>query len=120
MTQYQRIALASRPNGEPTLDNFRYETAELPPLSAGEVLVRVIWQSLDPYMRGRMDASKSYAAAVEVGGTMEAGGVGEVIETQSDRYAVGDIVVGRTGWASHAILAQDEVRRVDPELAPTA
>ena len=67
MTEYSRIVLASRPSGTPTLDNFRLETAQLDAPGPGEVLVRVIWQSLDPYMRGRMDASKSYAAAVDVG-----------------------------------------------------
>ncbi len=118
MTKTQRIVLASRPNGAPTLDNFRLETIEQPVPAKGEVLVRTIWLSLDPYMRGRMDAAKSYADPVEVGDTMEASGVGEVIASNDDRYRSGDILLGRTGWASHAAMDARQCRRVDPELAP--
>jgi len=118
MTQYQRIALASRPKGAPTPENFRYETADLPAPGAGEVLIRTIWMSLDPYMRGRMDDAKSYAEPVPIGGTMEGGGVGEVIASNVDSIAVGDIVVGRTGWASHAVMKGSEVMKVDPTIAP--
>ncbi|KMW57762.1 putative oxidoreductase YncB [Candidatus Rhodobacter oscarellae] len=118
MTDHTRIALASRPQGAPTLENFRLETAALRDPGPGEVLVRVLWLSLDPYMRGRMDDVKSYAGKVELGDTMEGGGVGEVVASNSKHYAPGDIVVGRTGWASHAVLSETEMRKVDPELAP--
>ena len=120
MTETRRIVLASRPKGDPTLDNFRLETAPLPEPDSGEVVVRTIWLSLDPYMRGRMDAAKSYADPVEVGDTMEAAGVGEVIASNVDQYQVGDIVVGRTGWASHAAVDARQCRKVDPELAPVS
>lgn len=112
-----RIALASRPQGAPTLENFRYEPFELPELAEGQLRVRTLWLSLDPYMRGRMDASKSYAPAVEVGGTMEAGAVAEVVESRSERYKPGDIIVGRVGWASHGVLPAAEVLPVDPSVA---
>lgn len=118
MTQYQRVALASRPKGPATLENFRLETGELPELAEGEVQVRTLWLSLDPYMRGRMDAAKSYAAAVEIGDTMEAGAVGQVQQSRSDRFKPGDIVVGRIGWASHGVLPAAELRKVDPAVAP--
>ena len=118
MTQFTRIALASRPNGTPTSENFRYEKADLPPLGPDQIVVKVLWLSLDPYMRGRMDDAKSYAAPVAIGGTMEGGTVGEVLESTSDRFKPGDIVMGMAGWASHGILDASAVRRVDPSVAP--
>ena len=118
MTRYTRIALASRPKGAPVAENFRLEEAELPEPGQGEVLVRVIWMSLDPYMRGRMDDVKSYAPAVQLGETMEGGGVGEVITSAHPDFAAGDIVVGRTGWASHAVCEGAMLRKVDPGIAP--
>ncbi len=118
MTQAQRIVLASRPKGAPVPDDFRLENFDMPEPGEGELLVRTIWQSLDPYMRGRMDDVKSYAAPVPIGGTMEAGGVGEVMVSNSDRFDAGDIVVGRTGWASHAALDAHQCLKVDPDLAP--
>ncbi|MDJ0826825.1 MAG: NADP-dependent oxidoreductase [Rhodobacter sp.] len=120
MTQYQRIVLASRPKGPPSLENFRLEQADLPAPGPGEVLVRTIWMSLDPYMRGRMDAGASYAAPVEVGHTMEAGCVAEVVTSNADRLAPGNIVAGRVGWASHGVLPAKELRKVDPDLAPVS
>ncbi len=120
MTEARRIVLASRPEGVPTLENFRLETVRRPEPGDGEILVRTIWLSLDPYMRGRMDAAKSYAAPVEVDGTMEAAGVGEVIASNDGRFQVGDIVVGRTGWASHAAVDARQCRKVDPDLAPVS
>ncbi|MFT7441172.1 MAG: NADPH-dependent curcumin reductase CurA, partial [Sulfitobacter sp.] len=74
----KHIVLASRPDGAPTADNFRLEESAVPTPGEGEVLVRVHYMSLDPYMRGRMDDAKSYAAPVPIGGTMEGGSVGEV------------------------------------------
>lgn len=118
MTTYQHVALASRPQGWPTLDNFRFEDKELPEMGAGEVTLRTIWLSLDPYMRGRMNDAKSYADPVPVGGTMEGGAICEVIASNSDKFAVGDIVVGRTGWATHGISDSSDIRKIDPDLAP--
>lgn len=118
MTQMTRIALASRPQGKPAAENFSLETGTLPDPEAGEVAVRVTWLSLDPYMRGRMDDAKSYAQPVQIGDTMEGGAVGEVIASNAEGIAVGDTVVGRFGWASHAIAKVDELRKVDPTIAP--
>lgn len=120
MTQYQRIVLASRPKGAPTLENFRLETADLPAAGDGELLVRTIWMSLDPYMRGRMDDAKSYADPVEIGATMEGGCVAEVMASGAEGYAPGDIVVGRVGWASHGIVKAAQVMKVDPAIAPVS
>ena len=118
MTIAQRIVLASRPTGVPTRDNFRLEETTLPDLSGGQIEVRVIWLSLDPYMRGRMDDAKSYAAPVPVGGTMEAGAVGVVTQTAAEGFSEGDIVIGRFGWTSAAVADAADVRKVDRSLAP--
>ncbi len=118
MSRYSRIVLASRPAGAPTPDNFRLEEAELPQPQDGQIAAHTLWLSLDPYMRGRMDAAASYADPVGIGDTMEGGAVGVVTDSKSDRFAAGDIVVGRIGWASHGILNADEVRKVDPDIAP--
>lgn len=118
MTNARAIVLASRPEGQPTLENFRTETLTLPDLQDGAFLVRTLWLSLDPYMRGRMDAAKSYAKPVEVGGVMEGGAVGEVIETRHPDFPKGAIVTGQFGWADHAISSGEGVRIVDPAMAP--
>lgn len=118
MTSYRRIVLAQRPKGAPTTDDFRLEEATLPDLGPGQIAVRVIWLSLDPYMRGRMDDAASYATPVPLGGTMEAGAVGEVTASNDPGLSPGDIVVGRFGWASAAIANAGEVRKVDPSIAP--
>ena len=82
------------------------------------MLLRVLWMSLDPYMRGRMDDAKSYATPVGVGEQMGGGAVGEVIESRSDRFAPGDIAMGMFGWASHGVVRAAELRKVDPTIAP--
>lgn len=94
----QRIVLASRPSGEPTADNFRLEEVALAPLADGEVRVRNHFLSLDPYMRGRMNDSKSYAQPQPLDETMIGGTVGEIVESKNAKYAVGDHVVGMGGW----------------------
>ncbi len=120
MTQATVVTLASRPQGQAVPENFRTETRDLRAPQEGEILVRVIWLSLDPYMRGRMDAAKSYAAPVEVGGVMEAGCVGEVIASRHPGFAEGDVVTGPFGWASHALSDGTAVRRLDPSVAPVS
>lgn len=116
--QMQRIVLASRPTGAPKPENFRLETAPLPQPGDGEVLVRVHHMSLDPYMRGRMDDAKSYAAPVPIGGTMEAGGVGEVIASNDPGFAPGDMAFGMFGWASHGCLPGSQLRKLDRRHGP--
>lgn len=114
----KRVVLAARPKGTPVLSDFRVEEDVIPAMPTGGILVRILWQSLDPYMRGRMDESKSYAAAVSIGGTMEAGCVAEVMQSDHPKFAPGDIVEGRFGWCTHAAADGDGVRKVDPTLAP--
>jgi len=98
----ERIVLASRPVGEPTLDNFRSEKLAIPDAGPNEMLLRTLWLSLDPYMRGRMSDAPSYAKPVGIGDVMEGGTVSEVIASNIPHFAKGDIVVGRTGWQTHA------------------
>ncbi|WP_121062769.1 NADP-dependent oxidoreductase [Chachezhania antarctica] len=116
--QMYRVALASRPDGAPKPENFSYEAAETPVPDDGEVLVRVHYMSLDPYMRGRMDDAESYSAPVPVGGTMEAGAVGEVIASNSPDFKPGDYAFGMFGWATHGCLPAKMLRKVDPTQGP--
>ncbi len=116
--QMYRVALAGRPVGAPVAENFSYEAAEIPQPGEGEVLVRVHYMSLDPYMRGRMDDAKSYAAPVPIGGTMEAGAVGEVLASNSPHFQPGDYAFGMFGWATHGCLPANQLRKVDPNVAP--
>src|SRR4026209_2184253 len=104
-TNNRRIVLASRPTGAPREDNFRLETAPVPELAQGQLLIRHHYMSLDPYMRGRMTEQKSYATPRPLGEVMLGGTVGEVIASKADRYAVGDHVVAMGGWQEYAVVA---------------
>ncbi len=114
----RRIVLASRPAGRPSEENFRLEEAPVPEPGEGEVLVRAIYLSLDPYMRGRMRAAKSYARPVEIGEVMTGGVVGRVVASRNPAFREGEIVVGQLGWQDYAVSDGKELRRVDPTLAP--
>jgi hypothetical protein len=114
----QRIVLASRPVGEPTLDNFRLEELPIPQPGPGQMLLRTRWLSLDPYMRGRMSDAPSYAKPVGIGEVMEGGTVGEVVTSNVSGFTKGDIVVGRTGWQTHALSDGSGLQKVDPTRAP--
>lgn len=114
----RRIVLASRPEGEPKPEHFRLETVDVPEPKDGQVLLRNLWMSLDPYMRGRMSAAKSYASPVEVGAPMVAGTVSEVVKSNRPEYVPGDIVLSYTGWMDYAISNGPDLRKLDPKLAP--
>jgi NADPH-dependent curcumin reductase CurA len=118
MSQAKRIVLAARPVGEPKPSDFRIEEFAVPAPGAGEVLLRTIWLSLDPYMRGRMNDGPSYAAPVPVDGVMEAGTVCEVAASNNPNFATGDIVLARAGWQTHAISDGKGLAKVDPKRAP--
>ena len=113
----RRIVLAARPQGEPLDQDFRLETLDLPVPGEGQVLLRTIYLSLDPYMRGRMNAGPSYAAPVEVGQVMEGGTVSEVVESRSPRFVPGDMVLGYTGWQEYAVAAANSLQKLDPARA---
>ncbi len=115
----QRIVLVRRPTGEPAPGDFRIEEVVVPEPGPGEVLVRTIWLSLDPYMRGRMNEGLSYAAPVPLGGVMQGECVGEVVESRHPDYAPGERLVGMFGWQHFADAeGRDVVRRVREDDLP--
>src|SRR5947209_3523805 len=114
----KRIVLASRPVGEPKQTDFRIEEGAVPVPGEGQVLLRTIWLSLDPYMRGRMSDGPSYAAPVPIGGVMEGGTVNEVVASNNPGFAKGDIVLAHSGWQTHALADNKRLRKIDPKLAP--
>jgi NADPH-dependent curcumin reductase CurA len=114
---HRRVVLARRPPGEPSETDFRIEEVAVPEPGSGQVLVRVIYLSLDPYMRGRMRDAASYAAPVGIGEVMTGGTVGEVVKSNNPSFKVGDIVEERLGWQQYAI-GGPTLRKIDPSLAP--
>src|SRR5271165_5502298 len=114
----RQIVLAARPQGRPKLTDFRLEETAIPTPSAGQVLLRVEYLSLDPYMRGRMDDRKSYAKPVPLGGVMQGESVATVIASQHPGYSGGDIVLAQTGWRTHALSDRADLRKLDPAVAP--
>jgi len=114
----KQIVLASRPKGLPTRENFRLEELPMPELPKGGLLLRVLYLSLDPYMRGRMDDRKSYAKPVGLGEVMTGESVCEVIASDQAGYPVGDIVLAPTGWRTHADSVGAVLRKLDPAVAP--
>ena len=119
----RRIVLAARPEGEAALAHFRLESAELPRLADGQVLVRNHWLSLDPYMRSRMSAAKSYAPAVEVGAVMVGGTAGEVVDSRHPAFKPGEFVVGTGGWQEYSLIdanVKGQFRKADTARAPLA
>lgn len=113
-----QVRLARRPHGEPDDDTYSFVEEELPDPVDGQVLLRVVWLSLDPYMRGRMSAAESYAAPVEVGDVLVGGTVCEVVESRNPDFAVGDFVLSYSGWQSYALSDGQGLRRLDPSRAP--
>ncbi|MEY4979127.1 MAG: NADPH-dependent curcumin reductase [Pseudomonadota bacterium] len=121
MPANQQILLDNRPVGEASVSNFKLVTTETPPLQDGQVLVRHHYLSLDPYMRGRMNEGKSYAAAQPLGEVMIGGTVGEVLESRHPRFQVGDAVVGMGGWQTHSVVDANQpgaLRKVDTTQVP--
>jgi NADPH-dependent curcumin reductase len=116
--QNLQILLASRPVGHPSPDNFEFVQTPIPSPGEGQVLLKIRYLSLDPYMRGRMSAAKSYAASVEIGQVMEGGTVAEVLESRHPDYAAGDMVLSYSGWQAHALSDGTDLRKLDPQQAP--
>ncbi|QPG04424.1 NADP-dependent oxidoreductase [Salinimonas marina] len=110
--------LAARPKGEPTRENWKYNETEVGAPGPGEILVKVEYISLDPAMRGWMNDSKSYIEPVQLGEVMRAGAVGEVLESNDDKFSAGDKVYGSFGVQQYAVCSTQGVHKVDPDLAP--
>jgi NADPH-dependent curcumin reductase CurA len=114
----REIRLISRPKGLPTTDNFTLTQTELEPLQTGQVLVRNLYMSVDPYMRGRMNEGKSYVPSFELGKPLEGGAVGEIIESHTQELQPGDVVTSNLGWREYFIALPKELHRVSREIQP--
>jgi NADPH:quinone reductase len=114
----RQFVLAQRPSGLVRESDFRMVESTVPSLKDGEFLLRSRYLSVDPYMRGRMNAAKSYAPAVEIGALMVGAGVGEVVESKNAAYQSGDVVVTQTGWQEYVVTNGNGARLVDPAIAP--
>jgi NADPH-dependent curcumin reductase CurA len=120
---YTRVLLAARPEGAPRLADFAVDTAPVPQPGPGEVLLRTLYLSLDPYLRGRMGSSASHASAarlVPLGAVMHGGTVSEVVSGDVPELSVGDVVVADAGWQEYAVAPAAGLRRLDPSLAPVS
>lgn len=117
----KQIQLTSRPKGWPSEENFETVSVDLPDLSEGEVRVQNLYISVDPYMRGRMSAAKSYVAPFEVGETMTGGAVGKVVESRSDDLSEGALVLHQFGWRDVAQAPAEQFNEVPeiPGVAPS-
>src|SRR3989449_5670611 len=121
----RRVLLKNRPVGEPKPTDFEVVDSPVPTPKDGEILVRTVWLSLDPYMRGRMNDVKSYTAPVELGQPMVGGTVGEVVESRDAAFAPGDVVLSYGGWQAYHVAKSAGARlgpfgplKLDPKAAP--
>lgn len=114
----RRIRLASRPQGEPVSGNFQHDEASVASPKEGQVLLRTKYLSLDPYIRSRLGAAKSYAEPLKIGDVIVGGTVSEVVESNVDGFATGDIVLSYGGWQEYSVESAEHLRRLDPVAAP--
>ena len=112
----RQIKLASRPTGEPKAENFDMITTDIPSPKDNEMLLRTVYLSLDPYMRGRMSDAKSYADPLEVGDVIMGGTVAQVVESNIDKFAVGDLVVANSGWQDYSVSNGEGVLKLDKDM----
>ncbi|MGO9606656.1 MAG: NADP-dependent oxidoreductase [Candidatus Binataceae bacterium] len=118
MSKNIQVTLASRPVGWVKESDFKVVETDIPKAGPGQVLVRNLWLSLDPYMRGRMNDVQSYAASVKIGGVMVGATVGEVVESDNPSFKKGDHVLGYYGWQLYGVSDGRELQKVDPKAAP--
>ncbi len=116
----RRIVLKRRPVGMPTPDDFAFEDVPVPQPEEGEVVLKHLYLSLDPYQRGRLSDAKSYAAPVPIGGVVECRTVGRVLASRDARFAPGDIVLGGFGWQTHSVMPGRQLLKLDPAEAPVS
>ena len=114
----QQIVLASRPKGIPTAANFRFENIELPEIQEGEVLLTGMYYSVDPYMRGRMNDAKSYAAPFDIDKAIAGGVVAKVTASKSAIFKPGDIVLGNLPWQEQIVVSEKMIQKIDTAIAP--
>ncbi len=116
----RQFQLAARPIGMPKESDFALVESPLPALSDGQVLVKSVYISVDPYMRGRISGVKSYTAPIDVGDTIVGGSVGQVVESRNAEFAPGDFVLGQWGWQEYALSDNTTLRKLDSKLAPVS
>ncbi|WP_246625169.1 NADP-dependent oxidoreductase [Fictibacillus nanhaiensis] len=114
----EKILLVNRPKGAPAKSDFKFEPAAVSELDNGEVLVKTIYLSVDPYMRGRMNDRKSYVPPYKLNEVISGGIVGQVVQSRSAELAEGDFVIGNLGWQKYNTVSDVSVRKLDPSLAP--
>src|SRR5580698_7628609 len=112
----RRITLQGRPAGIPGPEHFAQDTVPLRPPEAGELLVETMYISIDPAMRSWIADTSGYARGVAIGDVMRAGGIGRVLQTTAESFAIGDLVQGRTGWQSHPVLRARDTQKLDLAL----
>lgn len=119
MSQTQKqIKLAKRPIGTPVMDDFAFIDAQIGTPTDGEVLIRTIYVSVDPYLRGRMQDEKSYIPPFQLNEVITSGVIGQVVESKSDHFTKGDVVLGNLGWQQYSVVHEQRIRKIDPTLAP--
>lgn len=114
----KQIVLASRPEGIPGLENFRSESVALPQVQPGEVLLKGLYYSVDPYMRGRMNDVKSYAPPFQIDQPIEGSVIAKVLESKSENFERGDTVLGGLPWREDCIISEKRIKKIDAAIAP--
>ena len=117
-TRNTEIHLTNRPVGMPTMDNFEFVETSIPTPKENELLVRTLYLSVDPYMRGRMNDAKSYIPPFKLNEAISGGIVAEVVESKLEDFKQGDIVTGNFKWSEYSLVNEKEVRKIDPTVAP--
>lgn len=114
----RHVVLAARPQGTPQESDFELREATVAEPGEGEIAIRNVFVSVDPYMRGRMTGIRTYVGPYEVGSPIDGAAVGRVVESRHDGFAEGDWVLSTLGWCEHGVMSGDRVRKLDPALAP--
>ncbi len=114
----KQITLKQRPVGMPKMDDFDFIDTPIGTTSAGEVLIRTAYISVDPYLRGRMQDTKSYIAPFELNKVITSGVIGQVVDSKSESFSKGDVVLGNLGWQEYAVVNEKEIKKIDKNLAP--
>ncbi|WP_397548093.1 zinc-binding dehydrogenase [Rossellomorea yichunensis] len=114
----QQIQLVARPEGMPVKEDFHFKEIEVPKPSKGQVLVKTLYLSVDPYMRGRMSDAKSYVEPFQLNEALAGGAVGEIVESESGHFQKGEFVVGMLPWQEYSLADEKQVRSIDPNVAP--
>lgn len=114
----KQITLKQRPVGMPKMDDFDFIDTPIGTTSAGEVLIRTAYISVDPYLRGRMQDTKSYIAPFELNKVITSGVIGQVVDSKSESFSKGDVVLGNLGWQEYSVVNEKEIKKIDKNLAP--